>query len=51
MLQMLGAFAGFEREMIRERTKSGVQTVKRRGICLGRPRSLEREGERRVARQ
>jgi len=29
MLQMLGAFAEFEREMIRERTRSGMQAAKR----------------------
>lgn len=51
MIQMLGAFAEFEREMIRERTKSGMQAAKKRGVRLGRPRSLECEDERRVVRQ
>ncbi len=51
MIQMLGAFAEFEREMIRERTKSGMQAAKKRGVRLGRPRSLETEDERRVVRQ
>lgn len=37
MLQMLGAFAEFEREMIRERVKTGVATAKRKGKRLGRP--------------
>ena len=40
MLQMLGAFAEFEREMIRERTKSGMQAAKKRGVRLGRPEEL-----------
>jgi DNA invertase Pin-like site-specific DNA recombinase len=51
MLQMLGAFAEFEREMIRERTKSGMQAAKKRGVRLGRPRSLEVDEERQVVRQ
>jgi len=46
MFQMLGAFAEFEREMIRERTLSGMQAAKRRGIRLGRPRSLTADDER-----
>jgi DNA invertase Pin-like site-specific DNA recombinase len=51
MLQMLGAFAEFEREMIRERTRSGMQAAIRRGVRLGRPRSLSAEDERRAVRQ
>lgn len=51
MLQMLGAFAEFEREMIRERTTSGMQAAKKRGVRLGRPRSLEVDEERQVVRQ
>jgi DNA invertase Pin-like site-specific DNA recombinase len=43
MLQMLGAFAEFEREMIRERTLSGMQAAKKRGVRVGRPRSHERQ--------
>lgn len=51
MLQMLGAFAEFEREMIRERTISGMEAAKVRGVRLGRPRSLKAEDERRVVYQ
>ena len=51
MLQMLGAFAEFEREMIRERTTSGMQAAKKRGVRLGRPRSLEVDEEHQVVRQ
>jgi len=51
MLQMLGAFAEFEREMIRERTKSGMQAAKIRGIRLGRPRSLQPDEEVQAVKQ
>ncbi|MEQ5467370.1 recombinase family protein [Escherichia coli] len=37
MLQMFGAFAEFERNRIRERTKQGLQRVKAQGKVLGRP--------------
>jgi DNA invertase Pin-like site-specific DNA recombinase len=48
---MLGAFAEFERNTIRERTKSGMQAAKKRGVRLGRPRSLEVDEGRQVVRQ
>src|SRR3990167_1967957 len=38
MLQLIGAFAEFEREMIRERTMSGLDRARAKGIKLGRPR-------------
>lgn len=37
MLNLLGAFAEFERELISERTKSGLQRARREGKTLGRP--------------
>jgi DNA invertase Pin-like site-specific DNA recombinase len=37
---MLAAFAEFERELNRERTKAGMAAAKRRGCHLGRPRKL-----------
>jgi len=40
MLQMLGAFAEFERAMIQERTRSGMEAAKARGAKIGRPRGL-----------
>ena len=40
MMQMLGSFAEFEREMIRERTKSGLEQCQRRGVKLGKPFKL-----------
>jgi DNA invertase Pin-like site-specific DNA recombinase len=39
MFQIVGAFAEFEREIIRERVKSGVAHARAKGIRLGRPRS------------
>lgn len=36
----LALFAEYEREMIRQRTKAGMQAAKRRGKHIGRPRKL-----------
>lgn len=43
MMQIVGAFAEFERQMIRERTRSGLNRAKAQGVELGRPQSLTRE--------
>jgi DNA invertase Pin-like site-specific DNA recombinase len=40
MLQMLGAFAEFERAMLRERTKVGLESARRQGRIGGRPPKL-----------
>lgn len=40
MLQILGAFAEFERELIRERTLAGLARAKAQGKTLGRPRKV-----------
>ena len=37
------AFSEFERELIRERTKAGMQAARRRGKRVGRPRILTPE--------
>lgn len=37
-MQILGAFAEFEREIIRERTIAGLDRARAKGIKLGRPR-------------
>jgi DNA invertase Pin-like site-specific DNA recombinase len=37
MFQMLGVFAEFERAMIRERVKSGLERARAQGKTLGRP--------------
>jgi DNA invertase Pin-like site-specific DNA recombinase len=36
MLQMLGSFAEFERAMLRERTKVGLESARRQGRIGGR---------------
>jgi DNA invertase Pin-like site-specific DNA recombinase len=36
MFQLLGAFAEFERNVIRERVKAGIQNAKSKGIRVGR---------------
>jgi len=38
MFQMAGVFAEFERSMIQERVKSGLERAKKQGKVLGRPR-------------
>ncbi|AYV22497.1 recombinase family protein [Vibrio mediterranei] len=40
MLQMFSAFAEFERNRIRERTKEGIERAKAQGKKLGRPKAL-----------
>lgn len=40
MLGMMAVFAEFEREMIRERVKAGMNTAKVRGKHCGRPKSV-----------
>ena len=43
MMQMLGAFAEFERAMVRERTQAGLQAARRRGRKGGRRPKLSPE--------
>jgi DNA invertase Pin-like site-specific DNA recombinase len=50
MLQMLGAFAEFERALIRERSIAGQMAARRRGAVIGRPRSLTEDQEREAYR-
>jgi len=45
MLTILAGVAEFEREIIRERTLSGVRAAKARGKTLGRPRRVFRRDE------
>lgn len=40
MLSMIGAFAEFERSMIRRRQAEGIALAKERGVYKGRPRSI-----------
>lgn len=43
MMQIIGAFAEFERELIRERTRAGMAAAVRRGARLGRPYGIPME--------
>lgn len=43
MLQMMGAFAEFERAIIRERQREGIEAAKQRGVYKGRKRKLSTE--------
>ena len=43
MMQMVGVFAEFEREMIRERTRKGLERAKSKGVKLGRKSKLSAE--------
>lgn len=43
MLQVLGAFAQFERKLIRERQLEGISNAKRQGRYLGRPKKISDE--------
>jgi putative DNA-invertase from lambdoid prophage Rac len=45
MLHIFGAFAEFEREMIRERTVCGVRAARANGKTLGRPKKVFRRDE------
>jgi DNA invertase Pin-like site-specific DNA recombinase len=45
IFQIVGAFAEFERELIRERTRVGMRAAMRRGIVVGRPRGMSPEEE------
>lgn len=40
LLNLMGAFAEFERELIRERQREGIALAKQRGVYRGRARSL-----------
>lgn len=51
LLQIIGAFAEFERNMIRERTRAGLAAARARGTKLGRARALTPAEEAAVVRQ
>ena len=40
MLSVMGAFAEFERAIIRERQREGIELAKKRGVYKGRKKSL-----------
>ncbi|KWW13547.1 recombinase family protein [Pseudomonas putida] len=41
MFNMLGAFAQFEREVIKERQREGIAKAKAKGVYQGRPKSID----------
>lgn len=41
--QLLGAIAQFERSLIIERTRAGIDTARRNGVVFGPPRKLNRQ--------
>ena len=43
MLSVMGAFAEFERALIRERQREGIALAKQRGVYKGRKKSLSRD--------
>ena len=44
MMNVLGALAEFELELIRERVKAGMERARRQGKRIGRPRVTDRRG-------
>jgi DNA invertase Pin-like site-specific DNA recombinase len=50
MMQMIGAFAEFERAMLRERTRAGLEAARREGRVGGRPPKLTRQQEAEIVR-
>jgi DNA invertase Pin-like site-specific DNA recombinase len=49
MMQMVGSFAEFEREMIRERTLAGLQAARAQGRTGGRPPKLTNQQRQDIA--
>ncbi len=43
MFQLMGAFAQFERAMIKERQREGIAAAKKRGVYKGRASKLAKE--------
>jgi DNA invertase Pin-like site-specific DNA recombinase len=41
MVQQLGAFAQFERSIMRERCNAGIRAAMQRGVKFGRPRKFD----------
>ena len=50
-LQMMGAFAQFERSMIRERQREGIEAARKEGRHLGRAKTLTDAQEAEVKRR
>ena len=50
MMQMVGSFAEFEREMLRERTKAGLTSARREGRIGGRRSKLKPQQKKEIVR-
>ena len=50
LLQIFSAVAEFERNLIRERTKAGLDAARRRNKHLGRPKGAKKERNKREIR-
>jgi DNA invertase Pin-like site-specific DNA recombinase len=50
MMQMVGSFAEFERAMLRERTKAGLEATRRDGRIGGRPPKLTAQQQAEIIR-
>src|SRR6266852_1680383 len=50
MMQMVGSFAEFERAMLRERARIGLETARREGRVGGRPSKLTRQQQTEIVR-
>ena len=48
MMQMVGSFAEFEREVLRERTKAGLKAARRQGRVGGRRPKLKPEQQKEI---
>jgi DNA invertase Pin-like site-specific DNA recombinase len=48
LMQMLGSFAEFEREMIRERTRAGLKEARAKGRVPGRKPKLTAEQQKEI---
>jgi len=44
-LHILGAFAGFERNLINQRTQAGKEKARQRGVKFGRPKGKMKNGK------
>lgn len=51
MMHIIGAFAEFERELIRERTIAGMKAAEKRGVKFGRPYGIPEELQPEMLRQ
>ena len=50
LMQMLGSFAEFEREMIRERTRAGLHEARARGRVPGRKPKITAEQKKEISK-